>query len=272
MTADSGIANGASNGLPKGAVNGSPRNEPRVPILPLYYDSQKSEESALQLIYEVRPEWKSPSANIKFIRCTDGITNTLLKIVNAVEGASETAVDKEAVLLRAYGNGTHVIIDRQREAENHELLMAHGLAPELLARFQNGMLYRYIRGTVTSTDELADPSIYVPVAKRLAQWHATIPCVPSSPASQASGSVTMDSKRRQSIDSAAPGKPAPNVWTVMQKWIFALPDETEQQRERQARLQAELNKLIKDFSQRPGLGKNGVSLKCFWHHLPSPAY
>jgi len=46
---------------------------------------------------------------------------------------------------------------------------------------------------------------------------------------------------------------------VMQKWIYALPTDTDQKRERQARLQTELNKLIKDLSQRPGLGENGVS-------------
>src|SRR5690606_182818 len=135
-----------------------------------------------RLIHAVRPEWDSPASNVKFVRFTDGITNTLLKAVNDVNGATPEDIDREAILLRAYGNGTHVIIDRQREAENHELLMAHGLAPELLARFENGMLYKFIRGSVTSTDDLRDPVIYTAVAKRLAEWHARIPCLPSAPA------------------------------------------------------------------------------------------
>ncbi|PKS07886.1 hypothetical protein jhhlp_006494, partial [Lomentospora prolificans] len=247
-------SNGVSNCVANGVANG----RPKVRTLPLAYDGHNSEESALKLIYAIRPEWNSSGAKVRFIRCTDGITNTLLKVVNDAAGASPDDIDREAILLRAYGHGTHVIIDRQREAENHELLMAHGLAPELLARFQNGMLYRYIRGTVTSTEDLRNPDIYRPVAKRLAEWHATIPCIPSPPAAQANGNGSEASKRRQSIDAAAPGKPAPNLWTVMQKWIYALPTDTEHQRERQTRLQTELNKLIKDLSQRPGLGENGL--------------
>lgn len=250
------LNNGVSDGTaPNGLVNG----KPRVRLLPLSYDGHNSEESARQLIYAILPEWNSPDANVKFVKCTDGITNTLLKVINQVPGASPDEVDRDAVLLRAYGHGTHVIIDRQREAENHELLMAHGLAPELLARFQNGMLYRYIRGTVTSTEDLRNPDIYRPVARRLAEWHATIPCIPSTPSPHANGNGESEaSRRRASIDGAAPGKPAPNMWTVMQKWIYALPTETEQQRKRQITLQTELNELIKKLSQRPGLGENGV--------------
>lgn len=261
-------ANGVSKPPANGAPNGASTVVPRVPILPLSYDNSDSQGSSLRLIYAVRPEWDSPTSNVKFVRFTDGITNTLLKAINDVKGATAEEIDREAILLRAYGNGTHVIIDRQREAENHELLMAHGLAPELLARFENGMLYKFIRGSVTSTDDLRVPDIYTAVARRLAEWHATIPCLPSAPAaaSEANGDSVL-SRRRQSIDSAAPGKPAPNMWTVVQKWIFALPMGTEQQRERQAMLQRELNQLVKDLSQRPGLGKNGVSTP----PPPSPA-
>ena len=267
----------SANGVPehpaRSAPNGTSAVMPRVPILPLSYDSSDSQGSALHLIRAVRPEWDSPASNVKFVRFTDGITNTLLKAVNDVKGATPEEIDREAILLRAYGNGTHVIIDRQREAENHELLMAHGLAPELLARFENGMLYKFIRGSVTSTDDLRDPNIYTAVARRLAEWHARIPCLPSAPAaaSEKDGDSAL-SKRRQSIDSAAPGKPAPNMWTVMQKWIFALPTNTEQQRERQATLQAELNQLVKDLSQRPGLGKNGVSFTSSSSVLRNPMY
>jgi ethanolamine kinase len=68
-----------------------------------------------------------------------------------------------------------------------------------------------------------------------------------------------EKSRQQQIDSTAPGKPPPNVWTTMQKWIFALPTDTDAQRERQALLQEELKQMVKKLSQRPGLGKNGVS-------------
>lgn len=247
---------------------------PLVRFIDLAYDPHESSKSALQLVLAVRPDWNGHESTIMFERCKEGITNTLLKVVNKKAGASTDDLEKDVMLLRAYGHGTHVLIDREREAENHELLMGHGLAPDLIARFRNGMLYRYIRGTVTSVEDLQRPEVYSAVARRLAEWHATIPCLPGKTIvptlgdrnGTSDGEVdshrkenTLLRQRRESIDQSAPGKPSPNLWTVMQKWILALPNETEAQRERQGKLQGELDLLIKELSQRPGLGKNGVS-------------
>ncbi|KAK4178849.1 kinase-like domain-containing protein [Triangularia setosa] len=258
------MAVGGENGiLQNGAGNHHIRR------IPLSYDSTNSEESALELVLTIRPDWADAASNkVEFVRFTDGITNTLLKAVNKRPGLSKEEVDKEAILLRAYGNGTDVIIDRFRETQNHELLMRHGLAPELLARFENGMMYRFIQGSPTQPEDLRKPVIYKAVAQRLAQWHAVVPCIKgrtghSRKNSRADGPVTLDSNLGDAefqnvIDNVAPGKPPPNVWTVMQKWIFALPTETEAQRARQAELQKELTSLVLQLSQRPGLGVNGL--------------
>lgn len=244
-----------------------------VRFIPLTYDSQDSHQSALKLILTLVPEWGSDDSNIDFVRFTDGITNTLLKAVNRRPGMSKLDVDREAILLRAYGSGTAILIDREREAENHELLMKYNLAPELLARFKNGMMYRYICGTPAHHQDLSDPLILTAIARRMAQWHATVPCLPdhhktaysngASAAGVSNGTSGAENgedhkSRQQMIDNAAPGKPPPNVWTTMQKWILALPTDTEAQRERQALLQRELVGLIEKLSQRPGLGRNGV--------------
>ena len=274
------MAQPSANGDRKGAAD-------HVRFLPLSYDSQDSRASALRLVLAVRPGWADNAEDIELVRFTDGITNTLLKAINKKAGFSKERMDEEAVLLRAYGQGTDVLIDRQRETENHELLMKHALAPELLARFENGMLYRYIRGRVTSPEDLREPATYRAVARRLAQWHATVPCLSSSsqpinghgskapnghasghanghansqPNGRSNGHADGNVPARDSINEVAPGKPAPNVWTVMQKWILALPTDTEAQRERQSELQGELRSLIRDLSQRPGLGDNGVSI------------
>jgi ethanolamine kinase len=71
---------------------------------------------------------------------------------------------------------------------------------------------------------------------------------------------TDEADYQRAVDGIAPGKPTPNVWTVMQKWIFALPTDTVAQRERQAELQRELKWLVAELSQREGLGKNGVCI------------
>ncbi|KAI2621080.1 ethanolamine kinase [Hypoxylon sp. NC1633] len=230
--------------------------------IPITYDSDKPDSSARALILALCPEWASPDSNVELIPFKDGITNTLLKAINRKDGLSEDEIDKEAVLLRAYGHGTDVLIDRHRETQNHELLMKCGLAPELLARFRNGMIYRYIRGTATQPAELRTPSIYLAIARRLAQWHATVPCIyekrPPKNGLHKSAKNHSDVAIDVTFDNAAPRKPSPNIWTVMQKWIFALPTKTDAQRTRQADLQRELTRLIEELSERPGLGENGL--------------
>lgn len=235
-----------------------------IRYIPLSFTSDDIDSSALRIVKAIQPDWDD--SEVEFVRFTDGITNTLLKAVRKRAGVSKEERDREAILLRAYGTGTDVLIDRPRETQNHELLMRHGLAPELLARFHNGMLYRFVRGTVTQPADLRRPAVYAAVARRLAQWHATVPCLPgptghSRKGSRADGGLApaAEADFQRAIDGVAPGKPSPNVWTVMQKWIFALPTETEAQRARQAELQRELERLVGELSQRPGLGRNGVS-------------
>ena len=232
-----------------------------VRFIPLSYDNSDSKRSALKLILTLMPQWAADEPHLDFVRFTDGITNTLLKAVNRRPGLSKADIDREAILLRAYGNGTDVLIDREREAANHELLMRYKLAPELLARFANGMLYRFIPGTVAQPQDLAEPEILLAIARRLAEWHVTVPYLPDSSikSSEANnGANANGNSDKAKIANIAPGKPVPNVWTTMQKWILALPTDTEPQRERRSRLQRELEEMVQRLCQRPGLGHNGV--------------
>ncbi|CAL3963775.1 unnamed protein product [Diplocarpon coronariae] len=247
------------------ATNGASK----IRFIPLTYSPGESHTSALRLILTLRPDWEN--GKVEFIRFTDGITNTLLKVVNKRNGLTDEEIDSEAVLLRAYGQGTDLIIDRERETQNHELLSRHHLAPELLARFHNGMLYRFIRGAATSPADLRREEIWRAVARRLAQWHAVVPCIATSRrplADEIHGSEDfdvhaptpsrMDPALQAAIDGTAPGKPAPNLWSVMQKWIYALPVNTDAEKSRQATLQQELTRLVAEFSNRPGLGDNSL--------------
>jgi len=51
-----------------------------------------------------------------------------------------------------------------------------------------------------------------------------------------------------------PGKPIPNVWTTMQKWILALPTDTTAQAERRDELMQELESLVALLGDTPGVG------------------
>ncbi|KAI9051054.1 hypothetical protein LZ554_005162 [Drepanopeziza brunnea f. sp. 'monogermtubi'] len=241
----------------------------KIRFIPLTYSSAESQTSALRLILALRPDWEN--GKVEFIRFTDGITNTLLKVVNKKDGLTEEEVDSEAVLLRAYGKGTDLIIDRERETQNHELLSQYNLAPTLLARFHNGILYKFIRGAVTSPADLRREEIWRAVARRLAEWHAVVPCIATPRKAlteeirgseefsmQAPTPSKKDPALQTAIDNVAPGKLAPNMWTVMQKWIYALPVKADAEKTRQSDLQKELTRLVAEFSNRPGLGDNSL--------------
>ncbi|MCJ1281639.1 hypothetical protein MMC26_000960 [Xylographa opegraphella] len=233
----------------------------------LSYNNADSYASALRLVLALFPDWEHTSGEIEFIRFKDGITNTLLKAIKRRPGYSDEEIDNEAVLLRAYGKGTEVLIDRERESASHFLLAQYNLAPPLLARFQNGLMYRFIRGCVCQSQDLTKEPIWRGVARRLGKWHAVLP-VRSTESTTSLGSEPMDfdylgsvgsSKiSLDSINAITPNKPTPNIWTVIQKWIFALPVRTEVEVERKSRLQQELERTVVELGSNPGLGKDGI--------------
>ncbi|KAL1973543.1 hypothetical protein VTN31DRAFT_6178 [Thermomyces dupontii] len=242
-------------------------------FIPLSYNHADSHASALRLVLSINPHWEGPENRIEFVRFTDGITNTLLKIVNRKPGLTEEQIDNEAVLMRAYGNHTEIIIDRERETASHELLARKGLAPPLLARFQNGLLYRFIRGHVCTPDDLTRPSVWRAVARRLAQWHAALP-IRDAPSSGSTKPVPPVVSPFQLVDSDKAAPPlgsavdditpikvrqsGPNLWSTLQKWILALPASTEQQRARRQALQKEFERIVEEMDDGTGIGENGL--------------
>lgn len=153
------------------------------------------------------------------------------------------------------------------ETKSHALLASYGLAPRLLARFQNGLLYRFIRGRPATHEDLVKPSIWRGVARRLAQWHAVLPI--SEAAATSNGSTKdhvpithqVDVEQQPEKDDLVPitpRQPGPNMWTVLQKWIRALPTTTEEQRQRRLSLHKEFQRVVKEFDDGKGLGENGV--------------
>ncbi|OJD17600.1 hypothetical protein AJ78_02299 [Emergomyces pasteurianus Ep9510] len=238
--------------------------------IPLSYNQADSQASALRLVLTLNPEWEHSDGNIEFIRFTDGITNTLLKIIKRSPGLSDEEIDNDAILMRAYGNHTEILIDRERETKSHALLAERGLAPPLLARFKNGLLYRFIRGKVTSPDDLINPRVFRAIARRLAQWHAVLPIdekphTSSTPESQEQ-SNSLDgpdctSKRSTGLGDITPvitRHAGTSFWTVLQKWILALPVTTDQERLRRKNLQHEFERIVAEFDDGEGLGEEGL--------------
>ncbi|KAJ5777285.1 hypothetical protein N7520_000531 [Penicillium odoratum] len=237
---------------------GSSENQaatPNLRYIPLSYSPADSQASALRLILTLFPDWEGPENKIEFVRFTDGITNTLLKIINRKEGLTDEQVDNDAVLMRAYGNGTEILIDRERETTSHALLASCGLAPPLLARFNNGLLYRFIRGKPCGHADLATAPIYRGVARRLAQWHAVLP-IPV-PVSTPGADLTANGEKHE-FELIQPRRAGPSMWAVLQKWILALPVATPEQRARRLNLQQEVQWVVGKLDDGKGIGEDGL--------------
>ncbi|KAL9046154.1 MAG: hypothetical protein Q9214_000939 [Letrouitia sp. 1 TL-2023] len=243
-------------------------NKKDLRCLSLSYTQTDAQTSALRLVLTLFPDWEHAEGPVEFIRFKDGITNTLLKAIKRRPGYTEEQIDQESVLLRAYGKGTDVLIDRERETASHLLLAKSNLAPPLLARFQNGLIYRYIRGQVCTAEDLTQEQIWRGVARRLAEWHALLPIGSAENESATAGvdgaatlltpSSTKCLPSQETINAITPGKVHPNVWTVMQKWILALPTADDAEKERQATLQKELEQTVEDLANVPNLGNDGL--------------
>ncbi|KAL3470596.1 kinase-like domain-containing protein [Aspergillus californicus] len=251
---------------------GSVRSEDAM-VAPRYiaksYNHADSQASALRLVLTLNPHWEGPENQIEFVRFTDGITNTLFKAINRKAGQTEEEIDREAVLMRAYGNHTEILIDRERETNSHALLARYGLAPPLLARFKNGLLYRFIRGRPATHEDLVTESVWRGVARRLGQWHAVLPisAMDSVPAAGKDGASLLDSVdvdvdgqpvKTDDLDVIRPRRAGPNIWSVTQKWILVLPVGTEAQRARRRSLQNELQRVVREFDHGNGLGEDGL--------------
>lgn len=177
--------------------------------------------------------------------------------------------------MRAYGNNTDLIIDRDREARSHALLAERGMAPPLLARFDNGLLYKFVPGQPCTPDDLTREPVWRGVAKKLAEWHARVPisAVSSNISHQTNntngygnghtngynpgtnGVHKHNGSIRQAMDNRLP---EPNLWHVLQKWINALPSDTDKERAKRDLLQYELERTFEELDSEDGIGEKGL--------------
>uniref|UniRef100_A0A8C9W607 ethanolamine kinase n=2 Tax=Scleropages formosus TaxID=113540 RepID=A0A8C9W607_SCLFO len=140
-----------------------PDGAPAVPKLDVTVDAQDFRPGALKLMKELRPNWKPSEVKMKFF--TDGITNKLIGCY--VGGAMQ-----DVVLVRIYGNKTELFVDRDNEVKSFRVLQAHRCAPQLYCTFNNGLCYEFLQGTALDPQHIRCPSIFRPIARQLAKYHA----------------------------------------------------------------------------------------------------
>lgn len=103
-------------------------------------------------------------------------------------------------------------------------------------------MYKFIEGDVTSPADMRRPEVSLGIARRLAEWHARIPV-----------SAVVESSKDEYAD-FTPDVPAPNLWTVLHKWISGLPTDNGHQIAKKATLAGELPWLYKLLGGVRGIG------------------
>ncbi|RMZ85720.1 hypothetical protein DV737_g513, partial [Chaetothyriales sp. CBS 132003] len=240
--------------MPPNLANGS---QAELPYIDLEYNPRDSAATAKELVCQIQPEWRAHPEHIQIVQFKEGITNTARE---APKGGHDE-IDHASILMRSYGNNTDILIDRDREATSHMVCAQHGLAPPLLARFRNGLLYRYIPGQACTAQDLIQEETWRPVARLLGRWHAILPisAISADKASNGSANGSLlansvpDSKPKRIVDRS----PSPNIWTVMLKWVHALPQNDAKQRTRKTFLEDELERSFRDLDNDKGPGNHG---------------
>ncbi|KAI9667814.1 MAG: hypothetical protein M1821_000633 [Bathelium mastoideum] len=226
---------------------------PALKQLHLKFDNQSTEKSAEEIVYALFPEWKRDGSGLKFKTFTEGITNTMLRITH----------DDTSLVLRAFGPGAEPLTSRPREIATHGLFASYGLAPSLLARFKNGLIYHFTPGSPCSPETLSEERVWRGVARTLGRWHAVLPIgaegatldagkthagVPSSgQGTNAKTDAEVVSKIKQE---AAPG----DMWAVMRLWASRIPEEGEEGQDVKRRMVDEVESAFAELSGEEGLG------------------
>ncbi|KAH7159498.1 kinase-like domain-containing protein [Dactylonectria estremocensis] len=193
-----------------------------IPFAQHVFDATRAKHSVLQLESFLFLDSES-SGDIGVTTLAEGTTNSLFKVSR--QGTSPTGVI-ETVLIKVYGDGAEITIDRNKEITVHKLLSDKGLAPLLLVRFENGHAYQYLPGMPCSTEGMRNETVWRGVARELARWHATLPLV-----------------RLDTPEDVVQYKPS--IWSTAKKWLHSLPGRTAEQRALKGQLDGEFQYVAK---------------------------
>lgn len=166
------------------------------------------------LLTKVFPSW---TLEIHVKRLTGGITNMLL-------ACTHSPLD-ETLLVRVYGQGTNLIIDRHREFVLHLVLNSLGLAPPIHARFCNGLVYGFLPGRSLAPQELSNPYLYPLIAQQLGNWHNQVDCAYIEDGVNKLRKYTAGLKKRTEAPKRRRKQKRiiSNVWDLIEDWILIVP-------------------------------------------------
>ncbi|KAL2689184.1 hypothetical protein Neosp_003236 [[Neocosmospora] mangrovei] len=177
----------------------------QVPFVNQVFDKDDAKGSSLRLSEFLFPDAVQVEERLEVKPLTQGTTNGLYKVTYRPVDAGDASAH-DAVLVKVYGDGTDITIDRNKELRVHQLLAEKKLSSSPLVRFANGHAYQFIHGRTCSVSDMANQVIYRGVARELARWHATLPVV-------------------EHKDSQKSLEHEPSVWATAKKWLDAIPSQ-----------------------------------------------
>ncbi|XP_052797703.1 ethanolamine kinase 1-like [Mya arenaria] len=129
-------------------------------------------KSTLRVLESVRPGWFSktnPLESMKSKVFTGGISNQLYGYY--LDGKFQ----EDVVLIRIYGKNSELMIDRDLEKKNIQILHAAGRCPPLYASFNNGIAYGFAHGVTLEVDTVRDEHIGRLIACEMIAVHSIRP-------------------------------------------------------------------------------------------------
>ncbi|KAL4225642.1 Ethanolamine kinase [Mactra antiquata] len=129
-------------------------------------------DEVLKVLKPIRPAWFDGDKALSTLKSkvfTGGISNLLFGYY------IEEKFEEDVILLRIYGNGTELMIDRHLEQKNIQVLHEAGRSPPLYASFNNGIAYGFVNGVTLDANTVRDKTIARLIAEEMINVHAVKP-------------------------------------------------------------------------------------------------
>ncbi|KAK1758190.1 kinase-like domain-containing protein [Echria macrotheca] len=179
----------------------------QIPFVDHTFDQSDPLKSSHALASFLFPNQTLDASDLDVKTLAQGTTNSRLQLFKVSLRAASPALDS-AVLIKVYGDGTEVTIDRRKaptvELHVHKFLAEQGLSSSPMVRFTNGHAYDFIPGIPCSEHDVAREEVWRVVARELGRWHTTLPVVEFDHPQM---SFNLE----------------PSIWSTAKKWLDAIP-------------------------------------------------
>jgi hypothetical protein len=132
--------------------------------VPVSHQDLEFQHAALAVVSQIVVGWSDLlRSEMKVVEIRGGLTNVLYAIENTRNG--------EKVLMRIFGLGTDLFIDRSIENLVFAHLSQQGMAPVFHGLFENGRIEGFLTARNLIPEEMCDPKVASHAAYAMAQLH-----------------------------------------------------------------------------------------------------